>query len=600
MLDPKEEIKTRLDIVDIVGEYVALKPAGTNHKALCPFHTEKTPSFMVSRDRQNWHCFGCSEGGDVFSFVMKMEGLDFPGALRLLAAKAGVTLRRADPKVASHRNTLLEIMAATAEWWHRLLVESPQAVAVREYITKRGISEAAVEAFYLGFAPDSWDATGRYLREKGFSDAHIFEAGMLVKKERGDGFYDRFRNRLMFPIHDPHGQVVGFGGRTLNPQETGAKYINTPQTGIYNKSVILYNLHRAKSEIRSVDQAVLVEGYMDALASWEAGVKNVVAVSGTALTNDQIKLLKRFTSNFTIAFDMDPAGAAAAWRGIDLMLSAECNVKVITLLFGKDPDECVRKDPAAWPAAVAAAADFMEYCFVKSFERYPKTTAANKKRAAQALLGIIAKLGSTVEQSHWLQRLANALDVPEQILRETLPAIRKNAVVTPTPPTVPAEPRVRWQLLEEQLVALLLHRPTHVAAALQWLGPEQLHQPIHHHLYGLLAVYHAERGEDGERSAVDFKMWLVQSGASDAASLAQTVDALTMLAERDFSAFDQTAIAREITTICTDLRREHLRRQLKDVQAELLQAEQQQRQQDVDRLSCQFSELLNQLHLLGA
>ncbi|MDD5109673.1 MAG: DNA primase [Patescibacteria group bacterium] len=597
MLDPKDEIKSRLDIVDIIGEYVTLKPAGVNHKALCPFHTEKTPSFMVSRDRQTWRCFGCSEGGDVFSFVMKMEGLDFPDALKLLAQKAGVTLRRTDPRITSHRNSLLEITGAAADYWSQAL-SSPAGAAVRGYIAKRGISQAAVETFGLGFAPDSWDATGRYLRSKGFADEKIFEAGLLVKKERGSGFYDRFRNRLMFPIHDPHGRVVGFGGRTLDPKEAGAKYINTPQTPIYNKGVILFNLQRAKSEIRTADSAVLVEGYMDALASWEAGVKNVVAVSGTALTPDQVKLLKRYTTNFSIAFDMDPAGAAAAWRGIDLVLNAECNVKVITLPFGKDPDECVRKDPAAWQAAVNSAVDFMEYCFTKTFERYPKTTAANKKRAVQTLITVIGKLGNAVEQAHWLQRLANSVDVPEQILREDLQKLRKSQAVKETPSSVPAAPRARWQLLEEQLVALLLHRPIHVAVALQWLGPDQLHDPTHGHLYRHLAVYHGERGEDAIRSAKDFQAWLQQSDVEQAAELIQAVDMLTMLAERDFAEFDAATIAKEIVTICTDLRREHLRRQLKDVQGELERAEQQARAEDVDRLSRQFCELLNQLRLL--
>lgn len=596
-MDQKEEIKTRLDIVDIISEYVALKPAGANHKALCPFHTEKTPSFMVSRDRQGWHCFGCSEGGDVFSFVMKIEGLDFPGALRLLAGKAGVTLRRADPKIASQRNTLLEITSAAADWWHQLLAESPAAAAARAYLQSRQVKSEAVETFGLGFAPDSWDETGRNLLERGFAESQVFEAGFLVKKERGAGFYDRFRNRLMFPIHDTHGQVVGFGGRTLEAQAAGAKYINTPATAIYNKSAVVYNLHRAKSEIRTAGHAVLVEGYMDALASWEAGVKNVVAVSGTALTADQIRLLKRFSSQFYLAFDADVAGEAAAGRGIDLMLAAECGVKVITLPFGKDPDECVRQDPAAWRDAVKGAVDFMEYSFRRTLERHPPTTAENKKHAAQRLLSIIAKLGSAVERAHWLQRLANMLDVPEQILREALPKPHAAAAAAPTPP---AE-RSRRQRLEERLLSLLLYRPEHLPAALQWLGPEHLQDASHQLMYRELTVFSQARQADDERtSAADFLAWRSRPGSAAAEpKLGQFADALLMLAEREYGMFSSLALGQEVATVCTELRREHIREQLKGVQAALQLAERQGNSAEIEKLIRQFDALANQRRLLG-
>lgn len=595
-MDQKEEIKTRLDIIDIINEYVALKPAGANHKALCPFHTEKTPSFMVSRDRQSWYCFGCSEGGDVYSFVMKMEGLDFPGALRLLAGKAGVTLRRADPKIASQRNTLLEIVTAAADWWRQLLAESPAAAPARAYLQSRQVKSDAVETFGLGYAPDSWEETGRYLRERGFSEALIFEAGLLVKKERGAGFYDRFRNRLMFPIQDTHGQVVGFGGRTLEAQAAGAKYINTPATAIYNKSAVVYNLHRAKSEIRTAGHAVLVEGYMDALASWEAGVKNVVAVSGTALTAGQIQLLKRFSAQFFLAFDADVAGEAAAGRGIDLMLAAECSVKVITLPFGKDPDECVRQDPAAWRAAVQGAVDFMEYSFRRTLAHHPPTTAENKNNAAKRLLPIIAKLGSSVERAHWLQRLANMLDVPEQILREALP---KPHAVAAAVLAGPAE-RSRRQRLEERLLSLVLYRPEHLPSALQWLGPEHLQDANHQHMYRELTVFsQARQSEDEKASAADFLDWINRPGSAGAQNLGKFADALLMLAEREYAVFSALALGQEVATVCTELRREHIREQLKGVQAALQLAERQGNSAAVEKLIRQFDALANQRRLLG-
>lgn len=597
-MDPKEEIKSRLDIVDVISEYVALKPAGANHKALCPFHTEKTPSFMVSRERQIWRCFGCNEGGDLYSFVMKMEGLDFPGALRLLAGKAGVTLRRADPQVTSRRNTLLEIVEAAANYFQAMLRDDSLAAGARDYLQRRGISPAAVETFGLGWAPDSWDATGKFLASRGYREGDVFEAGLVVKKERGVGFYDRFRNRLMFPIHDSHGQTVGFGGRALDAAETGAKYLNTPQTDLYNKGVIVYNLHRAKQEIRTADQAVLVEGYLDAVASWEAGVRNVVAVAGTALTADQIRLLKRFSSNFSLAFDMDAAGLAAASRGIDLMLAAEGNVKVIRLPFGKDPDECVRKDPAAWRQAVANAVDFMEFSFAQTLDALPLTSAGNKKQAAKVLLAVISKIGSPVERSHWLQRLANTLDVPEQVLREQQP-LRQNAVV-PSANAAPAgrDERERWQRLEERLAALLVFQPTRIANALQWVGPEQVQEPRFQQLYRQLILYYNEATtvDAVALTATDFRRWLL---ASDAADLADAVDTLWLAAERDFSEFAEALLTKEMATICTELRREHLRRQLKAIQRQLQAAELARQPDEVDRLSRQFSELTSQLHLLA-
>lgn len=598
-MDQKEEIKTRLDIIDIIGEYVTLKPAGANHKALCPFHSEKTPSFMVSRDRQMWRCFGCSEGGDVFSFVMKIEGLDFPEALRLLAQKAGITLRRADPQLTSRRNVLLEVVEAAAGWWQELLQSSPEAAAAREYVASRGISSAAAETFGLGWAPDSWEATSAFLRQRGFSEHDIFESGLSVKKERGAGFYDRFRNRLQFPIHNAHGQVIGFGGRTLDPKETGAKYINTPATAIYNKGVVVYNLHRAKSEIRSADSAVLVEGYLDVVASWEAGVKNVVAVSGTALTADQIRLLKRFSSNIALAFDMDAAGVAAASRGIELMLTTDCNVQVIQLPFGKDPDECVRKDPAAWRQAVVQAVGFMEYSFATTLARYPLTTASNKKTAAAQLLAIIAKLGNAVERAHWLQRLANVLDVPEQILREALPTQSRSAPAAA--PVSPAPERTRRQRLEERLVSLLLYRTEHLGIVLQWLGPDHLAVPMLQQIFRELVVYATQAPLDANgrpQAGLTFRGWF-RDRTDAPAGLSDHLDALEMLAEREYGEFTPQAISHEVSMVCSELRRDYLRDQLKQLQGSLQAAEREGKPGVVEQLSRQFDELTNQRRLLG-
>src|SRR3989338_6558560 len=416
-----DEIKARIDIVDLVSEYIRLKQAGTNWRALCPFHNEKTPSFMVSRDKQIWHCFGCSEGGDIFSFIQKMEGLEFPEALRLLAQKAGVKLVSQDPKLASQRNRLLDVCQLAARFWHQVLLESAQAESVRTYLkNQRQINQTTIEDFKLGYAADSWDTLIKFLKNKGFSDQEIFLAGLSVKKERANDFYDRFRGRLMFPINDLHGNQIGFSGRTLKAEEKAGKYINTPQTLIYNKSLVVFNLDKAKEFIKKDNLAVAVEGQMDVLAAWQAGTKNVIATSGTALTLDQLQIIKRYTDSLSIAFDADLAGQSAAKRGIDLALGQELNVKVIVLQQGKDPDECIKNNPGDWLAAVKQAKSIMEYYFEQTLSRVNLHQVEGKKEAAKILLPIIAKIGNKIEQAHWLQKLAELLQVSESVLREKI------------------------------------------------------------------------------------------------------------------------------------------------------------------------------------
>ncbi|MBI4653045.1 DNA primase [Candidatus Kuenenbacteria bacterium] len=436
-----DEIKSRLDIVEVIQEYLPqLKQAGANWKTLCPFHNEKSPSFTVSREKQIWHCFGCSEGGDIFSFVMKMEGVEFVDALRILAKKANVILKKQDQQLTNQRARLLDICQLSANFYHQILIKMPSGEIARKYFTKRKISSPTAKDFQLGFAPDSWENLTNFLLSKGFKENEIVESGMAIKsanlfaknksltffqKKVRDKIYDRFRNRLMFPICDVHENVIGFSGRILEDKKDEAKYINTPQTLIYNKSQVLYGLNKAKQEIRKENLAVMVEGNMDVISSHQAGIKNVIACSGTALTLEQIKLLKRYSFNLALAFDIDPAGQKATKRGIDNAWQQEMNIKIIKLPEGKDPDECIKKDANVWQKAIKDSQSIMEYYFDSVFLNSDLSKVENKKSAAKILLPIISKLTNKIEQAHWLQKLGEFLNIDEQILRDSI--IKKNA-----------------------------------------------------------------------------------------------------------------------------------------------------------------------------
>lgn len=490
-----EEIKNRLSITEVVQEYVPLRKAGVNLKALCPFHQEKTPSFMVTPVRQRWHCFGCSEGGDIFSFVQKMEGIEFPEALRLLAKKANVPLPEYRPELASQRNLLLEICVAATEFFQVQLQADGGRVA-REYIAKRKLNEETVRAWQIGFAPNEWDALLGFLQQKGFKGQDIFLAGVAVQKQSGNAtgpvgaprYYDRFRGRLMFPLRDAHGQVVGFTARQLeglgiNYGEQG-KYVNTPQTAIYDKGKLLFGYDTARDSIKRALQAVVVEGQMDVIASHQAGVTNVVASSGTALTLDQIKLLKRVTECVALCFDMDAAGQSAAWRGIQVALKEEMEVKVIRLPpeAGKDADECIKKDVSLWHVAIDKAVPVMEYYFASATAGKNLDQVQDRKILAKQLLPLVAQLTNPVEQTHWLKRLAVLVRTDEGLLRT---ALRKN----PPPQSSPTLSRgegdkgggTPLEILFARLIGFALHNPAREVrlAEIPWdLVPEDLAQGL--------------------------------------------------------------------------------------------------------------------------
>ncbi len=456
-----DEIKERLDIVEIVSAYVPLKKTGRNFKGLCPFHSEKTPSFVVFPDSQNWHCFGaCGTGGDIFTFIQKRENVDFSEALRILARKAGVELKprtERESAEAQRRDKLREIAEATARYFHSLLLDKDesQAEIARAYLDKRGLNEETIRKFQLGFALDSWRALSDQLMGRGYQRDDLLAAGLIV--ERDDGrYYDRFRGRLIIPIRDERGRVIGFGGRTLDPEGV-PKYLNSPQTLLFDKSRTLYGLDMAKGAIRAAGYAVIVEGYMDVLQAHQHGIANVVAQMGTALTEAQLKQLSRFTRSFVLALDPDAAGDQATLRGLALARETlarrtvpvptarghmryesqlDAQLRIMALPQGQDPDDVIRTDVGLWQRLVDRAEPVVDYYFRVVTHKLNLNSAQGKAEAVRQLAPIIREIGDSVERTHYTQKLARLVRMSEKALT---PKIGSGRRVSSAIPALPAD-----------------------------------------------------------------------------------------------------------------------------------------------------------------
>lgn len=469
---PIEEIKEKLDVTQVVGEYIKLQKAGANFRALCPFHQEKNPSFFVSPARQMWHCFGgCGEGGDIFKFVMKIEGMEFGDALRLLAKKAGVELKPLDPaamRMQSERKSMAEMMEWSAKFFEKQLADSQAGKEALQYLLGRGVTKESIAKWRLGYAPDSALGLCEFLEGKGYTRDEIGRSGMLAYSEGKT--YDRFRSRIMFPVADLHGGVIGFGGRIFTKpgttaKEGFAKYINTPNTALYDKSKVLYGLDKAKMQVLKQDSCILVEGYMDCIMVSQAGSENVVAVSGTALTPWHLKVLKRYTENLLLSFDMDIAGDTATRRGIDLALQDGFSLKVITMPE-KDPAEVIQENPEAWKKFLEGAVSILDFYFATALSRHDKKTPEGKKAIAKDLLPVLANMPNAIEQAHWVQKLSHELGVKEEVIQQELKKVQGRGESAGAPQDVlrvQEAPATRKQLLEDRTLALLFRRPQNLA-----------------------------------------------------------------------------------------------------------------------------------------
>ncbi len=461
-MDEVAEVKSKLDITEIVGGYVQLKQSGRNLKAPCPFHPEKTASFMVSPEKGIFHCFGCNEGGDIFVFVQKMEGLDFRGALELLARRAGVELKakRGENKAASNRKKrLLEAHELATRYYQQSLIQNRKAA---EYaINDRGLTKATLGEWKIGYSPDAWNGLLDFLHLRGFSREEMLDSGLGKQNESSDSVYDTFRGRLMFPICDREGRTIGFTARVLD--DSLPKYLNTPQTPLYDKSQALFGLHLAKQAIRETKEVVIVEGNMDVVASHQAGIKQVVASSGTALTIDQLRTLSKMTKTIKLAFDRDRAGLVATERAIELGQKLGLNLSVVTLKEAKDADELISRDPDEWREAIQNAPYIVDYLFDQFKLEYDLTSAMGKRQYTDRLATNLKRLADPVERDHYLKKLAEAVGVSEEAVQAKLdqspeaastPAELKRAPVQNTP-----QRRSNHDQLEESVLALALSYP---------------------------------------------------------------------------------------------------------------------------------------------
>ncbi len=438
-----DDIKGRLDIVDVISAYVPLKKAGRNFKGLCPFHTEKTPSFVVFPDNQSWHCFGsCGTGGDLFSFIMKKEKLDFGEALQVLAQRAGVELtargEEASPEE-QNRERVRQVLQAAAAHFHSLLLNAPAGQIARDYVNRRGLNGDTLARFQLGYALNDWDALRRTLLAQGYTTELLLAAGLLIHNEERGTVYDRFRHRLIIPIRDVQGRVIGFGARAFD--DTPPKYLNSPQTVVFDKGHVLYGLDQARRAIRDAGHVVIVEGYMDVLAAHQAGASNVVASMGTALTETQLRQLRRYTNEFILALDADDAGSQATIRGVYLARQAlekeaapvptasgavrlearlAVNVRVMTLPQGFDPDDLIRQDVDQWRALVKAAAPLVDFLFGVAVQENDLNTAKGKATVVRELAPLIQELADPIERTHYVQRLARLTQVDERTIQREI------------------------------------------------------------------------------------------------------------------------------------------------------------------------------------
>lgn len=407
-----EQIKARLGIADVVGSYLKLEKAGANYKARCPFHNEKTPSFYVSPGRESYHCFGCDKGGDIFSFVQDMEGVDFIGALKTLADKAGVKLENEDKYEKSEKGRVYSLLNAAIDFYRKELIKNTAAL---NYLKDRGLKGETVIKFKIGYAPDDWRALGTYLKKLGYKDDEIEKAGLSVKSESGS--YDRFRGRIMFPVFNISGAPIGFSGRIFETKKTGgkqepAKYINTPQTVVYDKSRALFGIDKAKVEMRKKNECILVEGQFDLIMAHQATTENSVAVSGTALTEEHLIAINRLSEKLIMAFDGDSAGLKASARAISLALSLGMDVRLVSIPNVKDPADLIKDDPEAWLKIISESKHIVDF-FLDSLAAQKLTKDAFSKEIEKQVLPYVASIKSKIEQAKFVNKIAEILKITE-------------------------------------------------------------------------------------------------------------------------------------------------------------------------------------------
>jgi len=613
-MDQKDEVKSKVDIVELISLYLPLKKTGRNFAGLCPFHSERTPSFMISAERQAFKCFGCGEAGDIFTFLEKIEGWDFREALEELAKRAGVKLRRFEPSGQSRTNDkLIKINKLAAKFYAHLLNIHPVGEVARKYLASRGVKKQLWEKFDLGYAPGSWDKTLTFLTKRGFSTSDIAQAGLIIarlrqgyggqaRQQKGDKpetqYYDRFRNRLMFPLKDGRGTVLGFSARVIDPPsrkaalsagaskaesegKVEAKYINSPQTPVFNKGSLLFGLDLARAAIRDKNEAILVEGEFDVMSVHGVGVTNVVASKGTALTEKQVVTLSRICENVALCFDTDLAGDAAQRRGIELLEIAGVGVKVINLGKYKDPDEFCRKDAGGFKGALEQAVNIYDYFIESAASRFDATSADGKKRIGREVLPVLAKISDDLVRAHYIDRLSKVLDIDVSLVAAAVD--KKVASVYAFEPQEELASNKRVLGLEEYFLALFLFGEEAEGRTIKFLKPSDF----------------------SNNQLANFWKWLRDIiKASGATSFSKILKKLP----KNFTKFvndlylvnispafgERQLWAAEVAKVAVRLKQASLKRQLQQISKSIKIAESKKNTKQVDALTKRFNDLVKQ------
>lgn len=554
MDNPVEEIKKRIDIVDFIGNSIALKKSGRNFKALCPFHQEKTPSFIISPERQIWHCFGaCQEGGDVIKFLMKWENITFYEALKELADKLGIRLKKFDfeDRVWKKKERLFTINSLVGEFYHYLLTKHKIGEKALDYLKNRKISRKTIDTFTLGYSPSSWDSLLKFLKKKGFEEQESHEAGLLVKSERG-GFYDRFRKRLMFSLKDPRGNILGFSGRILE-DEAEAKYINTPETPVYHKRESLFGINLSKEAIKKNNQAILVEGEFDMISCFQEGINNVVAIKGSAVTKEQLMLLKRYANRVVLSLDTDFSGEETTKRAIVDAENLDFDIEVVTFDFAKDPDEAIKKDRQMFKKIIKQPIPIYDFIIDLSVKKNKGEGAFSKKNIGSEVIPFLVSIINPIVQSHYVKKLAEILGVETSAIellikkqlykrkaRQQIVLIKKRSE------------KDRYQLLQTYILSLIFQSDK------PFVILEKIFKTL----------------EEGDFSIVSYKKLLqhltdFKMTTSDFQSFARSlpselIPVFNELTLFDIAIFDQNILEKELEKIILEFKRLSLKRRIKD------------------------------------
>ena len=588
-----DDIKNKLDIVDVISGYIRLQKAGRNYKAPCPFHSEKSPSFMVSPERQLWKCFGCGKGGSIFDFVMEIEGIEFGDALKILAQRAGIELKKIDPKLKTERTRLYEICELANRFFIKQMEASSTGKEMQKYLIGRGLKAKTIKDWQIGYAPNQWRSLKDFLNKQGYPNQEISKTGLVIETEKNtshDKYYDRFRDRIIFPIRDINGVAIGFTGRENpnNPDDRMGKYMNIPNTLLYDKSRAIYGLNKAKLEIKKKNLCILVEGQTDVIMSHQAGFVNVIASSGTALTDQQLVIIKRYTENLSIAFDTDLAGEMATKRGIDLALKFGFNTKVISLPDNQDPAGYIQKNPSLWEKAVGKAQDLIEFYLNNAILRNDPETVEGKKEISKSVLPMIKKISNKVEQAHWLQKTASKLKVQESVLIEEMEKIKdsdleggfsslnKNIEVISS--------RNKTDELEEYVIGLLLMKNDNFKeckkeASYLFTDP------------GLEEIFKILKKSKGKK--VNLKD-LKKKIPSD---LASNLDELSFKIEAQMSLTDEFDLNKEIKFCFNQLKKRYFHNKLNYLNLAIKEAEDKQNKSSIKKLTAEFNKLSKQMFI---